>query len=212
MYKLGSKLSSKSHWVKGEDIFPLPRRNQRKAALDAREKIKELVPQLRRLVSYLGPTHSWDYNLLLQILECEDEEEDTPIDQLDSEPHDAETEETYGEMEERQNPPLGTSSGSLDNGNKTYGRNVNAVDPHRQERLPVAMGTLNRPQVAAEVRLDSVQNLGAVLGEIDMNAWRGAPDVVAEREQQSRVRAGRFPRVRTRSEHRKELQDGERRK
>ena len=135
------------------------------------------------------------------------------IDQLESEPdNEVETEEARGEMEERQNPPLGTSSGSLDSGDETYSRDVNAVDLHRQERLPGARGTLNRPQVAAEVRLDAVQNLGAVLGEIDMNIWRSAPAVVGEREQQSRIRTHRFLRVRTQSERRMELQDGEGRK
>ena len=46
-------------------------------------------------------------------------------------------------MEERQNPPLGTSSGSLDGGDEKNSRDVNAVDLHRQEILPVAKGTLN---------------------------------------------------------------------
>ena len=58
-----------------------------------------------------------------------------------------------------------------------------------QQAVTESRRAFSRPQSASEVRLDAVQNVGAVLSELDVNVLRGSPSAVFGRAQQSRTRS-----------------------
>ena len=48
----------------------------------------------------------------------------------------------------------------------------------------VSSEMLSKPQVVSEVRLDSVQNLGTILGKLEVNMLRGVHKIISGRVQQ----------------------------
>ena len=72
LFKFGSKLVNKPHLVKLEDLVKVPSRPQRKAALQAREKIKQIIPAIRKILHENVPTHSWSYDHLMHMFMQDD--------------------------------------------------------------------------------------------------------------------------------------------
>ena len=71
IYKMGSKITSKSQFVKAEDLLPLPKRQQRQSAVNARKKIQEALPHIMAILKTKPPTHAWDFDTLMKLLDSD---------------------------------------------------------------------------------------------------------------------------------------------
>ena len=158
---MGEKITSKPQLVKKEDILPLPVKRQRKAATEARVKLKELIPHIRSLAAQLVPMHGGDYDKLLKLLELEDDwdqEEDIFAGVVN-----VEAKSLPAEVQTDMNTTSAGSDGEHEIVTDTDGRDARVKEePSLDLQIPV------NPRSVSEVSLTSVQNVGPVLDAIHL--------------------------------------------
>ena len=199
--KFGSKLVNKTHRVRIEDLVKVTAnastRPTRASAAKAAEKIKSLIPILKRIETTLStstPTHAWSYNDVLDMILRDDEEftvyhenenlnaqENDDIEDQDSEANeDRETSENTTETEEE---PFLDSHENVSDSNRETSEENELLDPNLVHNMH---SFLDNPSIAAypqhhsQVNLGTVQNLGAVLDDV-FNSNNGQTNRRSER-------------------------------
>ena len=172
-------------------------RPTRASAAKAAEKIKSLIPILKRIETTLStstPTHAWSYNDVLDMILRDDEEftvyhenenlnaqENDDIEDQDSEANeDRETSENTTETEEE---PFLDSHENVSDSNRETSEENELLDPNLVHNMH---SFLDNPSIAAypqhhsQVNLGTVQNLGAVLDDV-FNSNNGQTNRRSER-------------------------------
>ena len=163
---MGEKITSKPQLVKKEDILPLPVKRQRKAATEARAKLKELIPHIRSLTEQLVPMHGGDYDKLLKLLELEDEW-DTEEDTFEG----VVTVEAESLPVKVQTNVTTTVEGF--EGDSRIKADTDGKDARIKEEQSLDSRIPLNPKSVSEVSLTSVQNVGPVLDAIHLADARG---------------------------------------
>ena len=149
LFKMGDKITSKPQLVKKEDIVTLPTRPQRKAALEARARLKELLPEIRLLARQSVPIHGGDYGKLIKLLELEDDC-DSECGELEGDV-DAEANDSPLAIQELHDR-VDTEGGGLDPGRERV----------KEEQVLVPGSLLSRAQPLVDPRFVSQIDLNSV--------------------------------------------------
>ena len=164
LFKLGNKIVNKPQLVKLEDLVKIPTsRPKRQAAENASLLIKDLVPYIRAVVQSMVPTHSWDYNRMLQMFRSGDLTFEDQIHVVGNIP-DISSEELSSE--DSTDNYFSTSDNSLVS-EEVIETNENS--PNRNIELCELLDNPSiqmYPQQPSQVDLQSVQNLAEVFDNI----------------------------------------------
>ena len=168
LFKFGNKLVNKPQLVKLEDLVKVPastsNRPKRKAAENASLFIKDLVPYIRAIVQSMVPSHSWDYNRMLQMFRSGDLTFEDQIQAVDI--PDIVSEELSSEESPDTDTYFSTSDNSLvseeivETTENSPNRNVELCDLLDNPSIQMY------PQQPSQVDLQSVQNLAEVFDNI----------------------------------------------
>ena len=188
MVKFGTKLVNKTHRVRVEDLIKVTNNNERRptrtSATKAAEKIKSLIPILKRIESAISTTHTWNYEDVLDMVMRGDDEfvvtrngeeidhnhENNDAEDNDSEDNDSEATETRETSESSEGNEVFLDSHDdnvVDSTNQTNSTDSNELlNPNLVRNMN---SFLANPSIAthplhhSQVNLNTVQNLGAVL-------------------------------------------------
>ena len=186
--KFGTKLVNKTHRVRIEDLIKVTNNNERRptrtSAAKAAEKIKSLIPILKRIESAISTTHTWNYEDVLDMVmrgddefvvtrngeEIEHNHENNDAEDNDSEDNDSEATETRETSESSEGNEVFLDSHDdnvVDSTNQTNSTDSNELlNPNLVRNMN---SFLANPSIAthplhhSQVNLNTVQNLGAVL-------------------------------------------------
>ena len=156
---------NKPQLVKLEDLVKVPvsSRPKRKAAANASSLIKDLVPYIRAVVQSMVPTHSWDYNRMLQMFRNGDLSFEDQIQAVDN------IEDIVSEdvsSDESTDTYFSTSDNSL------VSEEVHETTDESPNRNIELSDLLDNPSIQmfahqpSQVALQSVQNLAEVFDNI----------------------------------------------
>ena len=182
--KFGTKLVNKTHRVRVEDLVKVKTnpRPSRGSATRASEKIKSLIPLLKRIQSTLdAPTHTWRYEDVLDMILRGDEEfyttiessneNEEPLEDQHSEEEDQNSneEDTSENVETDEDTFVDSQEIVADSPNQTLSTTptedgVDLLNPNLVQNMNAYLDNPSiavNPQHHSQVNLNAVQNLDA---------------------------------------------------